>query len=212
MAESFSPLKTLSALVRAVDNADSITQIRQGMIMHSAREIIKRLRRSETTSPPWTPFQRAEPLPPTEEQIALVRKHMPTCDARAAADLLVSEFSALIYVNSRYQVLMRTVSHAPNPAPGEWLIPPGEWVYLSIKRIDQQPIHDWRDLQRIKNELVGPQCEAIELYPAEERLLDAANQYHLWVSPDPKFRFPVGCTERLVIDSDDDGPAVQRAL
>jgi hypothetical protein len=37
-------------------------------------------------------------------------------------------------------------------------------------------VHDWRDLQRIKNQLVGPECEAVELYPAESRKVDTANQ------------------------------------
>lgn len=54
-------------------------------------------------------------------------------------------------------------------------------THLSIKRLDKQPIHDWRDLQRIKSELMGPEREALELYPAESRVLDAANQFHLWV-------------------------------
>lgn len=63
-------------------------------------------------------------------------------------------------------------------------------------------MHDWRDLQAIKNELVGPEHEAIELYPAESRLVDTANQYHLWVLKDPSQRIPVGWTQRLVMDHD----------
>lgn len=68
----------------------------------------------------------------------------------------------------------------------------GETIHLSIKRNDRAPIHDWRDLQEIKNQLVGPEHEAIELYPAESRRIDTANQYHLWVLKDPNQRFPVG--------------------
>ena len=71
--------------------------------------------------------------------------------------------------NSRYTVLWRNVE-------SEF----GELVHLSIKRNDKNPMHDWRDLQRIKNELLGPESEAMELYPAESRLVDTANQYHLW--------------------------------
>jgi hypothetical protein len=44
-------------------------------------------------------------------------------------------------------------------------------------RLDGQAIHDWRELQRIKNEIVGDEIEAVELYPAESRLLDTANWY-----------------------------------
>ena len=56
----------------------------------------------------------------------------------------------------------------------------GEVVWLSIKRLDKDPIHDWRDLQRIKNEVMGEEAEAIEIYPAESRKMDVANQYHLF--------------------------------
>lgn len=85
----------------------------------------------------------------------------------------------------------------------------GPLVHLSIKRIDQAPVHDWRDLQRIKDELIGPECEAVELYPANSRLLvDTSNQFHLWCSRDASFRFPFGFGDRLV--TDDSGSHVQR--
>jgi len=74
----------------------------------------------------------------------------------------------------------------------------GEIIHLSIKRNDREPIHDWRDLQEIKNQLVGPANEAIEIYPAESRRVDSANQYHLWVFKDPTYRIPIGFGTRLV--------------
>jgi hypothetical protein len=61
------------------------------------------------------------------------------------------------------------------------LAPDLKW--LSIRRNDRSAIHDWRDLQEIKNQLSDPEWEAIEIYPAESRLVDDANQYHLWVMP-----------------------------
>lgn len=85
----------------------------------------------------------------------------------------------------------------------------GKLVHLSIKRRDRQPIHDWRHLQQIKNMLVGPENEAVELYPAESRCVDAANQYHLWVAADPAYRFPFGFETRLVSE-DAVGKSVQR--
>jgi hypothetical protein len=85
----------------------------------------------------------------------------------------------------------------------------GDLVHLSIKRRDKQPVTDWRDKQAMKNQLVGPECEGIELYPAESRLVDGANQYHLWCSSDPAFRFPVGWDTRHVSDGSGGG-AVQR--
>jgi hypothetical protein len=56
-----------------------------------------------------------------------------------------------------------------------------EMVHLSIKRNDRQPVSDWRDKLRIKNELCGPESEAVELYPSMSRVVDGANQFHLWV-------------------------------
>lgn len=74
----------------------------------------------------------------------------------------------------------------------------GHIVHLSIKRNDRAPIHDWRDLQEIKNQLVGAENEAIEIYPAESKRVDSANQYHLWVFKDPTYRIPIGFQTRLV--------------
>jgi hypothetical protein len=55
------------------------------------------------------------------------------------------------------------------------------YVHLSIHRHDRAPARDWRHFQRIKNEIVGPEFEAVEVYPSEARLVDTSNQYHLWV-------------------------------
>lgn len=49
----------------------------------------------------------------------------------------------------------------------------------------------WAEKQRIKNELFGRNAVAIEVFPAEERLVDAANMYHLWILPDG-FQLPFG--------------------
>jgi hypothetical protein len=75
----------------------------------------------------------------------------------------------------------------------------GPITHLSIVRRDRSPTHDWRDLQRIKNELCGPEREAVELYPAESRLVDTNNQYHLWVLPEGGV-LPLGYAERDVSD------------
>jgi hypothetical protein len=83
-------------------------------------------------------------------------------------------------------------------------------VQLSIKRHDRLPTRDWRDFQRIKNQLVGPECEAVELYPAESRLVDTATQYHLWCVKDPKYRWPIGYDEGRVITDKSLGMSVQR--
>jgi hypothetical protein len=59
-------------------------------------------------------------------------------------------------------------------------------------------MRDWRHFQRVKNEIVGSECEAVELYPAESRLTDTTNKYWLWAVADPTFRFPIGYTTRDV--------------
>lgn len=94
------------------------------------------------------------------------------------------------YINSRYQVWVYRGKQVPQDFG--WY----ELIWLSIKRLDKEPIHDWRDLQRIKNELVGEKNEGVELYPNEERLQDECNQFHLWVLADEKECFPFGWTER----------------
>lgn len=81
---------------------------------------------------------------------------------------VAAEGFADCYMNSRYTVYVRRPK-------SEF----GDLIHLSIKRNDRNPLHDWRDLQRIKNEILGPEEEACELYPAESRLVDGANQYHL---------------------------------
>lgn len=85
--------------------------------------------------------------------------------------------------------------------------------HFSIKRIDRQPIRDWRHLQQIKNELGGPECEAVEIYPAESRLVDTANQFHLWVFVDPTIRLPFGFfPEQRMVSADSVGKSVNRAF
>lgn len=86
--------------------------------------------------------------------------------------------------------------------------PYGEIVHLSIKTHDRQPRHDWRELQRIKNEICGAECEGVEIFPAESRLVDTANQYHLYVFRD--HRLPFGFQERLVSEESGVAGAVQR--
>jgi hypothetical protein len=90
----------------------------------------------------------------------------------------------LVFVNDVYRVKVRKT-------------PP--IVHLDISRHDGKPICRWRDLQQIKNELVGPECEAVDLFPAESRLVDTAHQYHLWVMEDTGYRFPFGYDNRIVL-------------
>lgn len=129
----------------------------------------------------WTPFAEAD-------------GSWSAMDPEITARVMAREPPQRIYKNSLYTV---TVS------PSRMLTEGGEpLLHLDVKRNDKAAIHDWRHLQRIKNELVGPEHEAIEVYPAESRLVDTANSFHLWVLP-PGAKVPVGWTERAVIDGDD---------
>jgi len=105
-----------------------------------------------------------------------------------------------IWKNSRYTVMTRVVRNSDENGPG--------MIHLSIKRNDKAPIANWRDLQKIKNELVGEECEGVQIFPAESRLVDSSNQYHLWVCSEPNFRLPFGYDERLVCEGNHHG-AVQ---
>jgi len=76
------------------------------------------------------------------------------------------------------------------------------YVLIGISNIDESAAHDWRDFQAIKNQLVGRDWEAVELYPAESRLIDPSNRFYLWCVPRGvlKFGLPGG---RHVLDAAD---------
>jgi len=92
-----------------------------------------------------------------------------------------------IYSNDLYQVMVEKN---------------GDFIHMCIRRHDGQPSKDWKDHQQIKNEIIGPEYEAAELFPAESRLVDTSNEYHLWVHPNPGYRFPFGfSSNRCVIET-----------
>ena len=124
---------------------------------------------------------------------------MSLADIRAQYRAIASEEE--IWRNDDYVVLKRDFEH----------LHLGKCVHLSIRRDDREPVSDWRDKQAIKNQLVGPECEGLELYPAESRLMDSANQYHLWVVCDPTSRVPFGWTERDTFN-ESIGGSMQRPL
>lgn len=99
--------------------------------------------------------------------------------------LVQATIAPRVFVNNIYRVQLRRENHL---------------VQLTITRLDGKPCKDWRHFQQIKNELVGPEFEAVELYPAESRLVDMDNEYHLWVNADPMFRFQFGYHRRHVME------------
>lgn len=93
-----------------------------------------------------------------------------------------------VWMNDIYTVFVRR---------GQKIDPYSEitMTWLSIKRNDKEPCRDWRHFQYIKNQLVGREHEGCELFPAESRLVDGSNQYHLWVFERPEIFFPFGFNE-----------------
>jgi hypothetical protein len=124
--------------------------------------------------------------------------------ARLEAGVRDEVTNAELWMNSLYQVNLRVLTMKDPEVP--------PIVHLSIKRRDKSPCHDWRDLQAIKNQLVGPECEAVEIYPAESRLVDTANQYHLWAVADPTYRFPFGWNTGRVVTSKSGTYSKQRPI
>lgn len=137
-------------------------------------------RRKGGPTPPkqWQPMRRATPANP---------------------DLFVEHEgpAAEMWANDRYTVVV-----APPDGTSATTLDRDGALWLSIRRNDRRALRDWRDFQRIKNDLAGPEREAFELFPAESRLVDTANQYHLWVLPAGQ-RLPVGWDMgRVLADGD----------
>jgi hypothetical protein len=87
----------------------------------------------------------------------------------------------------------------------------GGMIQLGISAVDGTAKHDFRDMQEIKNQLAGPECEAFELYPAESRLLDPSNYYSLWCFPSIR-RLNIGQNEHRRVWDQNEAMAPQRGL
>jgi len=144
------------------------------------------------------PFGRAKPnLPPLADFIESSAKFgvtpqvaMQNYDHCAAME---------VWKNDEYQVAIdKTPDHGFGAEITIW--------HLSIKRLDRDPLHDWRDLQQIKNMLCGPDVEAFELYPAQARVVDTSNQYHLFaIMADGEDRappMPIGWQAGMILEPD----------
>lgn len=134
---------------------------------------------------PWMPMRLTSTFrPPGEEIVRSFMEHL-NCDRDEALRRIEAEHGE-VWVNDLYQVSVER-------QPEQYM------ARLCIRRRDGGTINrDWRHFQRIKNEIIGPECEAVELYPAESRLVDASNKYHLFCCTDPAFRFPFGWIKRDV--------------
>lgn len=77
------------------------------------------------------------------------------------------------FVNNRYSVLRSDI------ATDIGLI-----IHLWIRRLDGEIPSSWADLQAIKDQLIGEERVAVQVYPKASELVDSANMAHLWVYPE----------------------------
>jgi len=113
--------------------------------------------------------------------------------------------AGIMAVNSRFTVSVRRTRQSV------FGLRPQIVYVLGIENFDESARHDWRDFQRLKNELIGPEAEALELYPAESRLLDPSNYFMLWVFPKGD-RIPLGVRQGRDVRTPDEAVAPQRHL
>jgi len=127
------------------------------------------------------PLKPAKPIRPPVRQFIkeLLDQGVPRAVAKREYNK-IKEYDC--WMNDLYVVLIK-------PCESGFEMP---MTYLSIRRVDREPCRNWRHFQEIKNQLVGPECEGFEMYPAESRVADCANQYHMYVFTDPEASIPVG--------------------
>jgi len=133
----------------------------------------------------WQPLRQAVVKPASDELIAETMRIYDLSEK--AARQMIDDYQAEceMWLNDLYQVQVRRIGNESG-------------VHINIRRRDGGPIlRDWRHFQQIKNELIGPECEAVELYPAESRKWDESNKYHLFGYSDGT-RFPIGFEMRNV--------------
>lgn len=113
----------------------------------------------------------------------LARDHFGGDIAAARIAFAKERKDEMVWTNTKYQVATIVSDHPIF----------GRMMQINIRRRDGNVIfRDWREFQDIKNQLAGPECEGLELYPAESRLIDTANKYHIWVILDDTKGIPIG--------------------
>lgn len=81
-----------------------------------------------------------------------------------------------VYRNRVFSVLMRDAGN-------------GVTHYAVSSLSEERPT--WWEMQRIKNDLSGPEATAIEVYPPTSEVVDGANMFHIWVLPE-RLPFSIG--------------------
>jgi hypothetical protein len=129
---------------------------------------------------PWQPLTRRQPDPGVVEAM----------EKMAGGHRVFDE----LWTNDEYEVFVRYLGDETRGLAGP--------LHLSIKLYTRECARDWRELQAIKNDICGWEREAVEMFPAESRLVDQANQTHLWVL-DAREKLPIGFSERSVMTEEE---------
>jgi hypothetical protein len=131
-----------------------------------------RRRRARSRNVAWESFREV----PTSELLTRIvdaRKVAASALAGAGGANLRMRFASRLFANNVYFVYWHDVD----------LPHLGRTVRLGCLRRDGSRVHRWADLQRIKDEILGPDARAVEIYPPRGQLLDDVNMYHLWAWP-----------------------------
>lgn len=107
----------------------------------------------------WQPLELYEPDPDYLE-----RRQALMDDAGAQAEPVIA-----VALNDVYQVVVMRQANGLR--------------HLSIHRHDRRALRDWRHLQQIKSEVLGPDAMAVEIFPPDNVMFDTSNEYHLWEIP-----------------------------
>ena len=85
---------------------------------------------------------------------------------------------------------MATVLHEPNG-----------WAHITFKRNDGGTNVSWQEKQWLKSDVLGEDCEALELFPAESRVVETAGYHYLWGKKELAVGFPVDYTAYDVVST-----------
>ena len=129
---------------------------------------------SRTLPRHWTPLKEAphDLFKERPEVVAACMEQYGMAEAEAKALLQRDHDRSRYYVNDIYQVQVQPTGREDR------------MLHINIRRRDGGMFKDWRHFQQIKNEIAGPEREAVEIYPAESRKVDTTNKWHLWVFPE----------------------------
>lgn len=85
--------------------------------------------------------------------------------------------------NGEYAAITREINT-------EW----GKVIHCAFRNKDGTEI-TWKEKQWLKDSLFGEDRVAIEVFPQKDRLVDAANMYHIWVF-EKGFELPFGIHDK----------------